>query len=374
MTVAKLAKICVLRYGKALTGYESESSEEFRYQVYGTNGPIGWWKVPLFDGHAIIIGRKGAYRGVHYSSDSGWVIDTAYHLDVTDPYVDLKWLYFKLLTLDINRLDSGSAIPSTKREDFYSLAIEIPPLDSQKRISHTLTTYDDLIENNRRRIQLLEESARLLYREWFVHLRFPGHEHVRVVDGVPEGWGQRALSELCDDVRDTVLPSQVLPETPYIGLEHIPRRSITLSEWGTADQVESSKFRFREGDMLFGKIRPYFHKVGFCLLDGITSSDAIVIRAENKLHSNYLLMLVSSDGFVAMASKTSKEGSKMPRADWKFMKQQPVLAPPQSLLESFHYVIEGIVSQLKTLAIQNRKLTQARDLLLPRLMSGEISV
>jgi type I restriction enzyme S subunit len=248
-----------------------------------------------------------------------------------------------------------------------------PPIQIQQQIADVLFAYDDLIENNRRRIQLLEQSARLLYKEWFVHLRFPGHEHVKITDGVPEGWEKECLGNLCREVRETVSPKEIEPQTPYIGLEHMPRRSISLSEWGYAEQVVSSKHRFRQGYILFGKIRPYFHKVGIALVDGVASSDAIVIRVNEENLLPITLMTVSSDAFVAVTSQTMKEGSKMPRADWKQMKQYPMLLPQESLLDLFNSVINPILEQLKSLSLANKKLGVARDLLIPRLMNGEIS-
>jgi len=207
-----------------------------------------------------------------------------------------------------------------------------------------------------------------------VHLRFPGHEHVKIVDGVPEGWERIPLSQLCKDIRNSVQPKDIDSNTPYIGLEHIPRRSITLREWDTAENIVSNKFCFEPGDILFGKIRPYFHKVGIVFMKGVTSSDAIVIRPhDNSLHG-YCLMLLSSDEFVALASKTVKEGSKMPRADWKFLMTTLTLLPPPSILDIFNEPISQIVSQLQNLSLQIKQLQQARDLLLPRLMNGEITV
>lgn len=254
------------------------------------------------------------------------------------------------------------------------LQITFPPRNTQENIVEKISPYDDLIENNRRRIQLLEESARQLYKEWFTYLRFPGHEHAIKTDGIPEGWQSAPLAAICSDIRDSVKPSQLKHDTPYIGLEHIPRRSITLHEWGFAEEVESNKLRYVEGDILFGKIRPYFHKVGFTLTDGVCSSDAVVIRAHDQDIAPYVLALVSSDQFVAIASKTAKEGSKMPRADWKFMQQHPVLLPSRQVLLSFRDTMLPIMQQLKVLALQNQKLAQARDLLLPRLMNGEVTV
>jgi type I restriction enzyme, S subunit len=250
----------------------------------------------------------------------------------------------------------------------------LPSIDVQQRAARILSAYDDLIENNRRRMQLLEQAARLLYQEWFVRLRFPGREHVKINNGLPEGWERISLSKMCTDVRQQVDPTKVPPDNPYIGLEHIPRRSITLQEWGSASDVASSKFMFAAGDILFGKIRPYFHKVVFALTDGITSSDTIVIRAnENGLYK-YILFLICSDEFVALASKTVREGSKMPRADWKFLSSYSFLCPPQEMAFAFSEKTSSIVSQLRVLSFKNRQLAQARDLLLPRLMNGEIAV
>ena len=254
------------------------------------------------------------------------------------------------------------------------LKVLAPPLETQERIADTLTAYDDLMENNRRRMALLEESARLLYQEWFVRLRFPGHEHTRLVDGVPVGWERKTLGDVCTDIRDTVSPDEVEPDSPYIGLEHIPRRSISLTDWGKADAVTSTKHRYIEGDILFGKIRPYFHKVGISFTDGVASSDAIVIRPFDHTMRALVLMTTSSDEFVAEASQTAREGSKMPRADWKLMLKFPFAVPPSVLLTDFSESISDITSQLRNLCFQNQKLRTARDLLLPRLMSGEIKV
>ncbi len=268
----------------------------------------------------------------------------------------------------------GAAQPNASAPVLGSFMFRLPARQAQERIASILSAYDNLIGINNRRITLLEESARLLYREWFVYLRFPGHEHVKVVDGVPEGWDRKKLKDLCREIKQQISPEKVEPETPYIGLEHMPRRSITLGEWGQAAEVQSTKHQYQEGDILFGKIRPYFHKVGLALTDGVASSDAIVMRPTSEKLRYLLLFTASSDIFVAYVSKTVREGSKMPRADWKVMQEYPVPIPGQGLLDAFNDSVSPITQQLKILTFQNRKLKQARDLLLPRLMSGEIAV
>jgi restriction endonuclease S subunit len=252
--------------------------------------------------------------------------------------------------------------------------IPLPPIEVQQRLASILSAYDGQMENNRRRIGLLEKAARLLYEEWFVRLRFPGHEHTPVIKGLPKGWELKPLNAICPDLREAANPTDLEPGTPYIGLEHMPRRSITLLDWGTAEDVTSTKLRYLAGDILFGKIRPYFHKVGFALTDGVTSSDAIVLRPSEPLYYSFALLTVSSDWFVNIVSKTAKEGSKMPRADWNLMEMHSLVVPPRALLETLNETIKPMLDQLRTLALQNLKLRAARDLLLPRLMSGEIEV
>jgi type I restriction enzyme S subunit len=289
---------------------------------------------------------------------------------------DYRYIYYALRSRfgALEGLAKGAAQRNLNAGQVKDFPIPSPPVGIQRRIASILCAYDDLIENNRRRIQLLEESARLLYKEWFVHLRFPGHEHTKIINGIPEGWERKTLGDMCSEIRDAVSPTKLEPDTPYIGLEHMPRRSITLSEWSRAEEVESTKHRFIEDDILFGKIRPYFHKVGIALVDGIASSDAIVIRPTTPSLRPLVLMTTSSDGFVAVTAQTMKEGSKMPRADWKQMQQYVVPLPPEGLLATFNEFINPLLDQLKSVSFANKRLAEARDLLLPRLMNGELVV
>lgn len=318
---------------------------------------------------------------------SAWISETGLFLHnqrlgrivaLDEHSLDKRFLYYlfntKSVRDQISATATGGKVRHTAPDRISQVRFRLPPLNAQQQIADTLSAYDDMIENNRRRMALLEDAARQLYREWFVRLRFPGHEHTPITNGVPEGWERKTLGEICEEIRESVQPDALEPDTPYIGLEHMPRRSISLSEWGKAEQVTSSKHRFREGEILFGKIRPYFHKVGLVFVDGVASSDAIVIRPNAEKLRGIVLMTVSSDPFVAVTSQTMREGSKMPRADWKQMREYKVPLPPDGLLSEFEGVIQGISEQLKTLTFSIQKLRAARDLLLPRLMNGEITV
>ena len=279
-------------------------------------------------------------------------------VDVFSPTADREYVYWFMRTRQYQRIIAGCAsgvsVKHTSPTKIYGVEMPLPPIPVQRRIADILSAYDDLIENNRRRIAILEETARFAYRKWF-----GGGETCKAT-----------LDKVCHDVRRGVCPDDIAPDTPYIGLEHMPRRSISLCEWESAQKVTSTKLAFEAGDILFGKIRPYFHKVGIAFVDGVASSDAIVIKPNRPELLAYVLMTVSSDAFVAAASQGMKEGSKMPRADWKQLLQYPVTIPDAKTLAVFNEVLNPILAQLKTLCFSTRTLAAARDMLLPRLMKG----
>lgn len=153
--------IAELRYGKALRDYQRDSGPT---QVFGTNGPIGWTDTPPHhDGPGVVVGRKGAYRGIHYARGPFAVIDTAFWL-LPRHELDLRWAYYELLTHDINGMDSGSAIPSTSREAFYAMPVAVPSIDEQRAIAATLGALDDKIDCNRRVVDLLMRVADAQYQ------------------------------------------------------------------------------------------------------------------------------------------------------------------------------------------------------------------
>lgn len=268
---------------------------------------------------------------------------------------------------------NGATVSHVNIPTIRGLKINLPPLQVQSRIAEIISSYDDLIENNQKQTKLLEEAAQRLYKEWFVDLRFPGHETTPVVDGIPEGWKKVFLGGICTLKKDAVPAGRISTGTPYIGLEHMPRVDFCLSSWGSADDVISNKFRYAEDDIIFGKIRPYFHKVGFALNNGVVSTDSFVMKANDGIWG-LLLMTVFDRAFVDYTYQTCKEGSKMPRADWNQMEKYPVLIPSKKIRQDFEKFIWNITRQVKTLALQNQALTEARDQLLPKLMSGEIEV
>jgi type I restriction enzyme S subunit len=257
------------------------------------------------------------------------------------------------------------------------LSIQWHPIEAQHRIASLLGAYDDLIEVNRRRVAVLEEMARGLFEEWFVRFRFPGHESQNIIETangpLPEGWRWENFGALAADCRDAVSPSDLSPETTYVGLEHIPRRSFSMDAFGRADEVASLKLRFRRGDVLFGKIRPYFHKVAWAPCDGVASSDAIVYRSKHPDRRALTLLVASSDRFVAHAVQTSN-GTKMPRANPSVLQAYKVALGGDELVRRFDALAMPLIELAASLQASSASLAAARDHLLPRLITGELSV
>ena len=259
-------------------------------------------------------------------------------------------------------------------KDVRELALpDLPPRGVQQRIAAILSAYDELIENNQRRIRILEEMARALYHEWFVHFRFPGHEKLPRVASplgdIPKGWEVKTLGDIAENTRRNVSKGDLDEPKPYVGLEHIPRRSLALDAWETATNLGSNKLEFKKGEVLFGKIRPYFHKVSVAPFDGLCSADTIVVRSRRPEHYAFVVACVSSDAFVAEASATAN-GAKMPRANWDVLEKYKVVIPKGKVVEQFSALFAETIEQQQTLIFQIQNLRRTRDLLLPRMLAG----
>jgi len=298
---------------------------------------------------------------------------------IPDPQVaDVRFVKYLLDTtkLRMQAISRGTTQDNLSLEKLLSLEFSVPLLHVQRKIAAVLAAYDELIENNLRRIEILEEMAQAIYREWFVNFRYPRHEAGDLVDSplgpIPEGWRPETFETIASEVRDGADPADLDPTTPYVGLEHIPRQSVALQKWGRVTDVKSKKWSFVEGDILFGKLRPYFHKVVETPLSGVCSTDAIVIRPRER-YREYALLTAASPEFVGHATATAG-GTDRPRAKWSDLAAFEILLPPDALLGQLSSVVRPKIDLILNLVRQNRNLREARDLLLPKLVSGEIDV
>lgn len=329
----------------------------------------------------IVFGRKGASdRHVLIDrTNEGWLQGSdCLRLRLHSPTLSGKFLSYYFDTSGHKYwmeavCSFGATMTSLNQDIVRRIEIPVPPLPMQKKIAGVLSGYDDLIENNKRRIALLEKIAEEIYREWFVRMRFPGCETTKFEKGVPNGWTFAGLGTLCLEVRKRTKKKDLSEDLRYVGLEHMPRKSITLTEFASADSVQSDKFTFIGNDILFGKIRPYLHKIALASFDGTCSSDIIVLRSLESYNLAFVLFTVFSEAFVDLATVASK-GTKMPRADWDFLKKQQMRIPNAELLREFQAKMDPVFDQMKALTETNRLSAQAKRLLLPRLVSGKLSI
>lgn len=299
---------------------------------------------------------------------------------------------FRLLRRQIQHenVGTGSVQDNINLQTLERLVLTVPPLKEQKAIASALGTLDDKIDLNRRMNETLEAMARAIFKDWFVDFgptraKMENREPYlppnvwslfpdRLDDNdKPEGWQKEPLGFIAQSVGKLRQPQEIPPGTAYVGLEHIPRQHVVLSEWSMADEVESGKLEFRRGDILFGKLRPYFHKVVIAPMSGVCTTDAVVMRARQSYWTSVTLMVASSSEFVAFTDRGST-GTKMPRTSWSEMSKYEVIVPSDPIARSFETIAEPVVQKMIESVAEVRILAATRDLLLPKLMSGEIRI
>ena len=288
---------------------------------------------------------------------------------------------------------STSAYPSIRPADIEGLTLDLPPLSEQRAIARVLGALDDKIEANRRMSAALEGLAQAAFKDWFVDFGptrakaagrapwlpaplwslFPD----RLVDSelgeIPKGWEVGCLGAVAAASRRGADPVSLDDETPYIGLEHMPRRSIALADWDRVGKVTSNKTVFEKGDILFGKLNPHFHKVGIAPTNGVCSTDILVIVPKAAEWAAFVTASVSSVRFVDHADRTST-GTSLPRTSWKTMSGYRLCLPEAAVARAFQDAVQPALERIVVNIHQSRALAGLRDALLPRLVSGELRV
>lgn len=327
--------------------------------VVSSSGVTGTHDSPAVSGPGVVTGRYGTIGEVFYIVEDFWPLNTT--LFVQDfRGNDPRFVAYLLETLDFQAHNDKSSVPGVNRNDLHRIRVRVPTPAEQRKIGDIIGTIDDRTAANSRLILATESTFRAHYR---AAVRAAGGENSLPV--VP-------LEELCADSRISVDPNEIEAATPYIGLDRMPRHSIYLGTWGRADNVTSGKLRFQDGDILFGKLRAYFHKVGIALCDGVCSSDIMVLKAIEPTAVATLLFTISSDEFVEAASNASN-GTRMPRASWAFMRRYPVRVLPSDLAASVSRDLETWRGLLRSIARQQAALSDLRGALLGPLIDGTLA-
>ncbi len=188
---------------------------------------------------------------------------------------------------------------------------------------------------------------------------------------VPKGWMVGTLGNIAKTVKKQLQSSELHSELHYVGLEHIPRKSLSISDWGNAEGLESAKAAFVKDDILFGKLRPYFHKVVIAPFNGVCSTDILVCQSKIPAYYGITVMQLFSKALIDYADRLSN-GAKMPRVNWKDLSDYPICIPSEELAGSYSEIIKPTILRMTENIHQTQTLATLRDTLLPRLISGQL--
>ena len=323
----------------------------------------------LLPPHSICVSCIGSDLGKVVMTSRATVTNQQINSIVLSPDFDADFVYYAMCILgkELNYISKTStAVPIVNKSSFSSYQIDVPPLPEQREIGRLLSALDTRIAENRAINNHLEQMAQAIFKSWFVDFEPFG--------GVmPEDWQEGALGDILQSVKQPVKAGE-RPELPYVPIDNIPMNSLALTDFRPNEEAQSSLLTFEKNDILIGAMRVYFHRVSIAPFDGITRTTCFVLRPRKQAYLEYALLLCNEDSTIDYAQSTSK-GSTMPYAVWdNGLANLPIVIPTLEVVQAFSNALHPLVERLRDSLFEIQALSNLRDALLPRLMSGEISV
>jgi type I restriction enzyme, S subunit len=365
-TTVRLGDVLTFQRGFDITKNEQSEGDVPIVSSSGISSYHNQWKVK---GPGVVIGRKGTLGTVHFVQSNYWPHDTT--LWVKDfKGNDSRFLSYFIRTLKLENFDVGASNPTLNRNHVHKIKIVFPTnVDTQKKVSAILSAYDDLIENNKRQIALLEKLAEEIYREWFVRFRFPGQEMIKIVKGVPQGWEQKHLPEIANITYGFPFDGSRFNTEgrgkPIIRIRNIPESATS----DFTDETAEDKYIVRHGDLLVG-MDGEFH------INHWHGDDALLVQRVCRMKAKNPVL----EGYLARAIRVPIKhfesilmGATVGHLGAVHLKSIVLLVPPEPLHEHL-CILNDIHRQKLLLAKAARNLGEIRDRLLPRLISGKLSV
>ncbi|ENM3903220.1 restriction endonuclease subunit S [Vibrio cholerae] len=343
--------------------------------VVSSSGITGYHNTAKVEGPAVVTGRYGTLGEVYYVEGECWPLNTSLYVQDFKGNRP-KFVYYFLQSVLKGMQSDKAAVPGVNRNDLHARKVKCTKdHDVQVAVEKIISPYDDLIENNRRRIQLLEESARLLYQEWFVHLRFPGHEQVNVVDGLPEGWKNMQLTDIAK-VNQASLKKGFDEKIEYIDISCVSTHSISDTTWYEfIDAPGRARRIVQHCDILWSCVRPNrrSHALVWEPHDRLIASTGFAVISATEVSPLFLYQSLTTNEYVGYLTNRAG-GAAYPAVTARVFEESSILVPTKNLVEQYERQVQDTYTQINILRTQNIKLAQARDLLLPKLMSGELTV
>ena len=333
----------------------------------------------------ILYSRRGDVGRCAFATEreTGWLCGTGCLRVTVNPRVaDKKFVFYQLQqssTIDwVEKHAVGATMLNLNTKILSNIPVFLPPIETQHRIADILSAYDDLIENNRKQIKLLEEAAQRLYKEWFVNLRFPGYEHTKITDGVPEGWEKCSLGDVIEFDPKVQLTKDQMKQ--FVPMSALNTSSMVLDMAEFSETTSNSGSKFQNGDTLLARITPCLENGKTAFVHGIQSSEGAVgsteyiVMRSKRLNPYMVYLHARTDGFrqSAINSMSGSDGRQRVKADK--LKALSYLLPPATVVNQFGQFAAPIFELLFDLNEQIFQATQARDRLLPKLMNGEVEV
>lgn len=364
----KLKELLTIKNGK-----DHKNLAEGDYPVYGSGGYMRSVNSFLYDRKSILLPRKGTLSNIQYVSGTPfWTVDTIYYTVLNEKLYDPYYLYLYLNSLDLSGYDSGASIPSMTSKTYYSLNIELPEKKLQTKVANIIRAYDNLIENNNNRINLLEQMAENLYKEWFVRFRFPGYEDVEFEEKRPRGWqvGREEKKHLVpsffkydelENVGSFVRGKNITAAKMLKGDIPVISAGISPSGFHNAANVYGASLTISASGANAGYLQ--YHVNDIWAADCSYYQDAATIWfVYNTL--KYLRPVISN----------LQCGAAQPHVYPKNINTLCVLIPTEELINKYNDFVKPYYDEIKILNQHNQLLTKQRDMLLPRLMSGKLEV
>ena len=294
--------------------------------------------------------------------------------------MDYRYLFYWFLLAGkhgaLDQYFTGATIKHMPGDKLKTIEIEKPPLLVQKRIADILSAYDDLIENNQKQIKLLEEAAQRLYKEWFIDFRFPGHESTPIHDGIPDGWEVCTLNGVAKVNASSLPKNYAFDYLDYIDLSAISAGRIERStRYSVTEAPGRAKRIAHDGDVIWGMVRPNLKSYALILhpSDSDVFSTGFAILSAETVPFTYLYCAVTQPSFVSYLVNCTN-GAAYPAVRPEHFEKATIIKPIDKILLRFHEISEPLFRKTEALWNQNKRLMEARDRLLPKLMSGEIEV
>lgn len=374
-----------LEYGKGIRGYADAVGP---YRVFGSNGPVGWTSEPLAPGPGVILGRKGAYRGVQFSKEPFFVIDTAYYV-VPKSEMDMRWLYYAIIHHKLGEIDDGSPIPSTTRAAVYVRELCVPEVAEQKAIAAILGTLDDKIELNRRMNETLEAMARAIFKDWFVDFgptraKMEGRPPYLAPDiwslfsdrlddeGKPEGWSQKPLDKVADFLNGLAL--QKYPPNGGSSLPIIKIAQLRAASTASADLASSEipkDYIVKDGDVLFSWSGSLLHRVWTA---GRGALNQHLFKVTSEQFPKWFYFYWISEHMPSFQATAASKATTMGHIQRHHLTQASTFIGTHAVMKAADEIISPLFNRQFANDLESRTLAATRDFLLPKLMSGEVRI